>query len=65
MAEIRTIKGVRFRVNADESFVCPHRDLTVCPDCLNVVGDLAVDVVGAWYVCQTLYAADELRALIA
>ncbi len=37
-----------YRTNADGSAVCPHRDLTCCPDC--VASDVRlVDVAGEYY----------------
>lgn len=53
------------RETASGSAVCQHRDLTVCPSCVAVLGPFAVDVVGAWYVFDTLAEADEVRAAIA
>src|SRR3546814_1382936 len=29
----RSIAGTVYRTNADDSLVCPHRDLSVCPPC--------------------------------
>lgn len=39
----------RYRFNADGSVVCPHRDLSCCPQCLASDPDL-MDVIGAVYI---------------
>lgn len=40
---------------------CPHRDTTVCEECLDIAGDFLVDVVGQWCLCGTREEAAAMR----
>lgn len=40
-------EGPVFRENADQTLVCSHRDLSVCPECAKTPE--IVEVVGAHY----------------
>jgi hypothetical protein len=60
----RTINRAAYRYNADGSVVCPHRDLSACPDCV-AADDYLVNVYGAVYLAVDPDERDDLLAMTA
>jgi hypothetical protein len=49
MTHLTPVPASGWRTNGDDSLICPHRDVTVCPDCERTYAAVTIDVYGRLY----------------